>query len=214
MPPLGVLCVHERHYHCDRRRHQQNLYGPANQPAPQPYIHFSLYAYKECDRIKKYSTGLFVGRFQPFHNGHLAALRYAASMCDCIVIGIGSSQKSGTSTNPFTYAQRIRMIRSAIRGSGTESKTRIMGIPDFGDNEKWFGYIIGKVPGIDAVFTRNVLVKSIFRSHGVEVISPRWHDRKTLRATLIRGMMAKGGRWQPRVPPGTTKEINRHRHYG
>ena len=59
------------------------------------------------------STGLFIGRFQPFHRGHLATVKYALKKVDALVIvrwhaaslASGSSGASGppghlTSGNP------------------------------------------------------------------------------------------------------------------
>jgi len=42
------------------------------------------------------TTALIIGRFQPFHLGHLLLIKEAAKEADIIVIGIGSSQESRT----------------------------------------------------------------------------------------------------------------------
>ncbi len=39
-------------------------------------------------------NGLLIGRFQPFHLGHLEALQFALSKVDKLWIGLGSSNKS------------------------------------------------------------------------------------------------------------------------
>ena len=59
---------------------------------------------------------LFIGRFQPFHKGHLGTLEKIAKVEDVgeIVIGIGSSDQSFTSYNPFTVEEREEMIRSSL----------------------------------------------------------------------------------------------------
>jgi nicotinamide-nucleotide adenylyltransferase len=38
--------------------------------------------------------GLLIGRFQPFHIGHLKAIEQATSENDEVIIGIGSAQYS------------------------------------------------------------------------------------------------------------------------
>jgi nicotinamide-nucleotide adenylyltransferase len=40
---------------------------------------------------------LLIGRFQPFHKGHLQVVKTIARDCDDIIIGIGSAQYSHTS---------------------------------------------------------------------------------------------------------------------
>ncbi|MDE1861109.1 MAG: nicotinamide-nucleotide adenylyltransferase [Candidatus Micrarchaeota archaeon] len=157
---------------------------------------------------KKFVCGLFMGRFQPFHKGHMSALKFASARCKEIVIGIGSSQHFNTERNPLSSSDRIKIIRAALSGSKTRSAIRVIDVPDFNDNDKWFGYIKSKEPKIDVVFSRNSLVKSIFRDHGITVISPPWHDRRRLAATKIRGLIRKGRRWQDRVPKGAVAEIN------
>ncbi|MBI5133324.1 MAG: adenylyltransferase/cytidyltransferase family protein, partial [Thaumarchaeota archaeon] len=38
--------------------------------------------------------GLLVGRFQPFHNGHLHAVKFALTKVEMLWIAIGSADKS------------------------------------------------------------------------------------------------------------------------
>jgi len=53
---------------------------------------------------------LFIGRFQPFHKGHLLFLKSIYTQYDKIIIGIGSSQYSNSLDNPFSYDERKMMI--------------------------------------------------------------------------------------------------------
>lgn len=156
---------------------------------------------------KKYKLGLFVGRFQPFHKGHLYALRFAASRCKKLTVGIGSSNESGTKANPLSAKDRIEIIKSGIRGMKIGAKLRFMEIPDFNDNDHWFDYIIGKEPKIDVVFSRNSLVKRIFKGKGIKAVSPGWHKREMFHATKIREIIRRGRKWHSRVPAGAVKRI-------
>ncbi|EQD45121.1 nicotinamide-nucleotide adenylyltransferase, partial [mine drainage metagenome] len=47
-----------------------------------------------------------VGRFQPFHNGHLHVIKEILSQYSSVIIGIGSAQYSHTMENPFTAGER------------------------------------------------------------------------------------------------------------
>ena len=58
--------------------------------------------------------GLLIGRFQPFHLGHLEAVIFALSKVEKLYIGIGSSNKSNEKRNPFTADERKNMILSSI----------------------------------------------------------------------------------------------------
>ncbi|MHA1450429.1 MAG: adenylyltransferase/cytidyltransferase family protein, partial [Candidatus Hodarchaeales archaeon] len=50
---------------------------------------------------------LFLGRFNPFHLGHLAAIEYIRKDKDVqeVVIGIGSSDKSFSLIHPFSAGE-------------------------------------------------------------------------------------------------------------
>ncbi len=58
--------------------------------------------------------GLLIGRFQPFHKGHLYVIGKIAEEVDEIIIGIGSAQKSHCLDNPFTAGERLMMIKKAL----------------------------------------------------------------------------------------------------
>ena len=57
--------------------------------------------------------GLFVGRFNPFHKGHLKAVQDILEQEDEIIIAIGSTQQSHTVSDPFTAGERVLMIISS-----------------------------------------------------------------------------------------------------
>ncbi len=59
--------------------------------------------------------GLFVGRFNPFHLGHLKAVEQILELEDELIIAIGSTQESHTTSDPFTAGERLLMIRAAIK---------------------------------------------------------------------------------------------------
>ena len=159
-------------------------------------------------RNKKYAnkTGIFIGRFQPFHLGHLHALKYALARCETLVIGIGSAQESGTKRNPFDANARARMIKESIKKAGLDvSRTKFIKIPDFYDDKKWFDYIVKKVPDIEVVFSRNPWVKRIFRKEGIRIVAPPWYNRRRISGTKIRKLMKTKSGWQKLVPKPVTK---------
>jgi bifunctional NMN adenylyltransferase/nudix hydrolase len=58
--------------------------------------------------------GVFIGRFQPFHNGHLHVITQALESCDTLVVLIGSSDEPRDYFNPFTYEERMAMIMTSL----------------------------------------------------------------------------------------------------
>jgi len=65
---------------------------------------------------KQYGTLVLIGRFQPFHNAHLEIIKRATALTDNLVIITGSAAQPRTYKNPFTSAERAKMIKAATSG--------------------------------------------------------------------------------------------------
>lgn len=61
-----------------------------------------------------YDYLVFIGRFEPFHNGHAAVAHLALSKARKIIFLVGSADTPRTVKNPFTVAERAVMIQSAL----------------------------------------------------------------------------------------------------
>ena len=59
---------------------------------------------------KKYNTLVFIGRFQPFHNGHKHVIDTAITLADQLIILVGSSNQVRSMRNPFTFEERCSCI--------------------------------------------------------------------------------------------------------
>jgi len=71
---------------------------------------------------KKYDTLVLIGRFQPFHTAHLLLAHRATANCKQLIFICGSANQPRTYKNPFTFAERRQMIKSATAGlTGTLS---------------------------------------------------------------------------------------------
>lgn len=62
----------------------------------------------------KYDYLVYVGRFQPFHNGHLQVVREALKLTKHLIILVGSANSSRNPRNPFTFTERAVTIDTAI----------------------------------------------------------------------------------------------------
>lgn len=60
------------------------------------------------------TIGVFIGRFQPIHEGHVSALKQAASCCERLVILVGSADACRSIKNPWTFQERKDMIRKKL----------------------------------------------------------------------------------------------------
>ncbi len=57
-----------------------------------------------------YDYGVFIGRFQPFHEGHAKVVNTALENVDKLIILIGSANNPRTIRNPFTFEERKEFI--------------------------------------------------------------------------------------------------------
>ena len=156
------------------------------------------------------TDGLLVGRFQPFHLGHLAALRFALDAADSVWVGIGSSNRPAGASNPFTAAERRDMILSSVDGPASE-RISIYEIPDVDNHMRWLELIERTVPPFGLVFTNDDLTQRLYRSRGdgIRVIRIPFLNRQALSGTRIRAMIRDGQDWQKLVPSGTLKVLAR-----
>ena len=57
---------------------------------------------------------VFIGRFQPFHNGHKAVIDAALEQAKEVVVVVGSSFAARNIRNPFTFEERKSMIEATF----------------------------------------------------------------------------------------------------
>jgi len=151
--------------------------------------------------------GLLIGRFQPFHLGHLDAVLFGLSRTENLFIGIGSSNKSNESRNPFSAKERREMIISSIEPSMSE-RIKIFNIPDVGDHEKWAFEIDKIVPKYDIVFTNDEFTQTLFEKREMDVVPVVLKDREKFSGTNIRNLITEDKNWRDLVPQGTRNVLD------
>ena len=150
--------------------------------------------------------GLFIGRFQPFHKGHLEVIKEMASQVEKLIICIGSAQVSHTYEDPFTAGERHLMISESLNQAGIDNYYLIP-IVDLNRLSVWVAHVKSLVPPFDAIYTNNGLTARLFRDAGIEVRKPCLYDRDKYSGKGVRKTMADNGDWQSLVPEGTIRVI-------
>lgn len=56
--------------------------------------------------------GVFIGRFQPLHEGHARVIETAMQHCQKLIVLIGSAGSARTLRNPWTWTERAQMIEA------------------------------------------------------------------------------------------------------
>jgi bifunctional NMN adenylyltransferase/nudix hydrolase len=113
---------------------------------------------------------VFIGRFQPFHNGHKAVIDAALEQAKEVVVVVGSSFAARNIRNPFTFQERKAMIEACFtepqhftydgaQGRNKTPRIKVVPVSDFPyDDNKWVNAIQKIVD--PKIFLWNLLVKS------------------------------------------------------
>ena len=155
------------------------------------------------------NRGLYVGRFQPFHLGHLGAIKAVLKEIDELVIVIGSAQYSHKMNNPFTAGERLVMIRRALTEAKVDySKLWIVPVPDVHLHMIWVSALEGYTPKFNVCFSNEPLSRRLFIEAGYEVKNIPFFDRKQYMSTVIREKMLQDDSWRELVPKSVADFIN------
>lgn len=92
----------------------------------------------------EYEYAVFIGRFQPFHNGHLEIVETALKKAKKVIIVIGSARSGRTIKNPWSYAERVGMISGCL--TDYSDRIQFIGIRDYFYNDQlWLSELHQKV---------------------------------------------------------------------
>jgi nicotinamide-nucleotide adenylyltransferase len=112
-------------------------------------------------------TVLFIGRFQPFHLGHLSVAMAILEKEDKMIVGIGSSEQHDEPGNPFTSDEREKMVREALFAKGiSEERFEIIPVRDINDFDKWTAHVERLVPSFYKIYTGSEIVRELYEKDG------------------------------------------------
>ncbi len=149
---------------------------------------------------------LIIGRFQPFHNGHMWLAERVVEEYGSVIIGIGSAQESHSLVNPFTAGERHYMIQSALESNRIRD-FYLVPIEDIYRNSLWVSHILSLTPPFDVIVSANPLVKRLFQEAGKKVIEPKLQSREKYSGTVIRNKIINSEKWDDLVPSSVYKVI-------
>lgn len=157
---------------------------------------------------------LFIGRFQPFHLGHLDALAQVFKKEKYVIIGIGSTEDDYTPENPFTAGERYQMIEAAILGKKiggrviTRENFEILSARNIHHYSLWVKHLESLIPPFGKVYTGSSVVLRLFKEEGMHPIVKLQLNKK-ISATEIRRKMANGKPWEALVPAKVVRLIKK-----
>lgn len=157
--------------------------------------------------MKQYDTALIIGRFQPFHNGHLYLLQETIPAAEQLIIGIGSTH-TPQEDNPFSLSDRKAMVDRVIdREKLSSFVTKVIDLPDFPSDEDWLTEVKRRVGSFSVVVGNNEWTNSIFASDGYPIMRVPFWKRYMLEGKRIRSLMKQKQPWEDRVPDYLVPQI-------
>ncbi len=155
-------------------------------------------------------AGLFIGRFQPFHLGHLDAVNQALKKTDMLYIAIGSTKNNYRPGNPFTVGERIEMIKTAMdEAKISPQKYLIVPVPNINNYELWPHHVEQYLPPFEKIFTSSDIVEMLFNNANKNRKKPydiiKIQKRIDVCSTDVRNAILKNKKWERMVPNSTAK---------
>lgn len=151
--------------------------------------------------MRNYSVALFIGRFQPFHKGHLYSLEKCLELADKVIVGIGSSQESGTANNPYDFEKRKQMVMAV------DPTVQIVAVPDDPSDEVWVATVDNQIKKLGykkedvVVVSNNEWVTRTLSLIGYPIYQTGLFNREELEGVKIRELMrAQDVSFKSRVP--------------
>ncbi len=148
-----------------------------------------------------------IGRYQPFHLGHLELVRQVLDENDEIIILIGSSQANFTLKNPFTAGERVWMIRDSLIESKIDlSRVFLVNVTDDENNAKWFSNIKSVSPPFNVLYTGNNFVRTLLKRETIIIKKPKLIEGNLLKGSVIRKLILEdNAKWQELVSKSVIK---------
>lgn len=153
-----------------------------------------------------------MGRFQPFHLGHLSVVKEALEKEERLVIVIGSAEQNHESDNPFTAGERYQFIEEALLDAGVRrERFDVIPVRNIDNFILWTAHVDQYIPPVYKVYTGSPIVEELYRAHGaykIEKIKIVSH----ISGTLIRDKMLRDDdTWEQLVPSRVAFLVKRWR---
>lgn len=161
--------------------------------------------------MNKERIGLIIGRFQPFHKGHIFLFKRALERVDRLIVGVGSPDTIDEE-NLFSFSQRKMMLEKVVSEERWQKKIiAILPITDYlEDDQLWLEKTLETVKNVssfDIFIGNDPWTSGIFERNGYKVMHCRFYKRYIYEGVKIRKLMREGKKWHERVPNYLIKMI-------
>jgi len=166
-------------------------------------------------------SALFVGRFQPLHRGHLAALRQIGSRFPKVVVGLVGASEEISSNAPLRQKEQLAMLKDVLSTLSLQEDSReapttgevdfqIISLPAAND-PALVDQAKAKAKDLGAVFTNNDRISKQFASAGYPVFRTQSHRPEELSGKVVRQRIRHGLDWNKLVPMKVERYLKQHK---
>jgi nicotinamide-nucleotide adenylyltransferase len=156
-------------------------------------------------RDSKMKIGVYCGRFNPPHKGHLALIKRLKGKVGRLVIVIGCSELRNQKRNPFSGSERKRMLEAYLKELGIRG-VQVVNLSNRGPYSHAIKNLLGKYGGFDVLFNDN---KTVARLIGKRAKVVSFKRIGTVSSTMIRDRIAHGGEWESLTGKSVARLIRR-----
>lgn len=163
-------------------------------------------------------SALYIGRFQPFHNGHLKLVKRILKENDRVIIVIGSAETNYLPQNPLTAGERYQIIEESLKEAKIlAERYAIIPVRNVNNYALWVNHINVFVPPYQKLYTGSEIVKACyegkyFRPHEASKIGPQIIQVKRdppLSGTQVREAILRNDDWENMVPKAAAKLLKK-----
>lgn len=149
---------------------------------------------------RPYRHAVLIGRFQPFHLGHRAALAHGLALAERVAVVIGSARRPRTARDLWTAEEREAMVRASLAGADAQRIDVLHQRDHLYDEVRWAAEVAQWVAGLEGAGP-----VALLGAAGEPCPFPGW----TLEAVpglalpdaeAIRAAYLTGGDWAAAVP--------------
>jgi len=198
-------------YNIKRTKNKNKKKDPRRHKQEQQFNRLTAIKTTESLIRNETNRGLMLGRYQPFHNGHLALAKEILRECQELIVVIGSAQFNYIEKDPFTAGERLSMIyRTFLDEKVDVTICYIVPIMNYTNNAGWLAYLKSMVPPFNVVYSGNDLVQylAISQDKKIKIKAPEFVNKQDYNATNIRRLIVDGKPWRHLVPHAVAAVID------
>lgn len=161
--------------------------------------------------MQKNLVGVYWGRFNPIHKGHMAQIMGCMERVNKLIVAVGSAEHTNEKRNPFSGAERVKMIRAYAKEKGLNpNKIKVVAVKDGKSFNQAVANLFKACGKFDILFMDKDFPLAKIASKKVEIKPLPFKGRvEGLSATKVRDAIAAKRKWERFTGKSVTKLIKK-----